>query len=340
MRSRVPLVKGVMPVLIGAVASVGFARSGFLSPFFLVPIAFAALRFGSRTAALTALAASAANASFSAASAFAHPSAMNGFLADALYFAVVSLAFCWAAARDGWNGGSRRVRLAYRIIAAAVLATVATIPVILLAKHDEGLVALIRRQAEAFVAAYTDAAGADVVQRSLIERSLNPEAIIQAMSSVYVRGAAVTGHAVFFFVSWRVAFMFASIGNPSLMKRGAFARFRLEAFVVWPLIAAFAIVLAALVLKIVPVEIFGWNLLSLVLLLYLAQGYGIIQYHLAGPGVPRSIGFLVTLVVALALLRPGINAFVAGGIAVLGIAENWLPLRAPRKNEPPSTPEA
>ena len=30
----------------------------------------------------------------------------------------------------------------------------------------------------------------------------------------------------------------------------------------------------------------------------------------------------------------------AGGIAALGIAENWLPLRAPKKTEPPSTPEA
>jgi hypothetical protein len=267
-------------------------------------------------------------------------SSVNAFLADGLYFSVVSISFAWAVVPTGFRGGERRIRMAYRIVLAAVAATLATIPVILLARSDEGLVALIRHQAESFVAAYTEAAGADVVQRSLIEQNLKPEAIIAAISEVYVKGAAVTGHAIFLFVSWRVSLFFASTRDPSLRRRGSFALFHLDAYMIWPLIAAFATVLAGLVLKIVPLEIAGWNLLSLSLLLYMAQGYGVIQYQLARPGVPRSIGPFVTLVVALALMRPGINAIIAGAIAALGIAENWLPLRAPIKTEPPSTPEA
>lgn len=329
-----------MPVLVGAVASVGFARSGFLAPFLLVPIALAAFRFGSRIAWLTTLVAVVLNTGFSVVFALGARGTAYGFLVDALYFGIVALGFAWAVIGDCLIVGKRRLRLSYRILVAAVIATVATIPVILLAKYDEGLLGLIRHQAEAFIAAYSEAAGADVVERSLIERNLSPEAIIKAIGDVYVRGAAVTGHAVFFFVSWRMSLVFAAFGNPLLRRRGSFAHFRLEAFVIWPLIVAFTMVLAGLVLKAIPVEIFGWNLLSLCLLLYLAQGYGIIQYHLSRPGVPRSIGPLVTLAVALALLRPGINAIVAGAIAALGIAENWLPLRAPRKTEPPSTPEA
>jgi hypothetical protein len=319
---------------------VGFARSGFFAPFFLLPVGLAAYRFGWPIAWLTALIAALANAAISLFWVVGSNGSMNSFLADALYFGSVTLVFAWAVVDRDLHGGPRRIRTAYRLVIAAVIATVATIPVILLAKSDEGLISLIRHQAEGFIAAYTDAAGADVVARSLIEKNLNPEAMIQAIGDVYMRGAAVLGHAVFFFMSWRIALLFASFGNPQLRRRGSFALFHLDAYVIWPLISAFVIVLLGVILKFFQAEILGWNLLALCLLLYLAQGYGIVQYHLMRPGIPRSIGPLVTLIVALAFLRPGINAIVAGAIAALGIAENWLPLRAPIKTEPPSTPGA
>jgi len=40
----------------------------------------------------------------------------------------------------------------------------------------------------------------------------------------------------------------------------------------------------------------------------------------------------------MAILSPGINMIAVSAILLLGIAENWLPLRAPKKG-PASTPE-
>jgi hypothetical protein len=252
--------------------------------------------------------------------------------ADALYFGSVALGFAWAVIDEGLRGGRAPLRLSYRIIIAAVLATVATIPVILLAKHDEGLLALIRHKLKASSRPIPMLRGA-MWWSAPHRANLNPEAIIQAIGDVYARGAAVTGHGgILFFVSWRVSILLHPSAGRSFADGVPFASFHLDAFVIWPLIAAFATVLAALVFKVVPVEILGWNLLSICLLLYMGQGYGIIQYHLTGPGLPRSIGPIVTARVGLGLLRPGINAIVAGAIAASASLRTGCPYGRPEKS--------
>jgi hypothetical protein len=44
------------------------------------------------------------------------------------------------------------------------------------------------------------------------------------------------------------------------------------------------------------------------------------------------------VLIILLIFSPGINAFVLVGMILLGIAENWVPLRTPKPNGPPSTP--
>jgi len=84
----------------------------------------------------------------------------------------------------------------------------------------------------------------------------------------------------------------------------------------------------------------SWNVMRLCVLFYAAQGAAIVLYNLARPGVPPFLRSMIILSAVLVAFRPGINAAVVVALASVGVAENWLPLRAPIKTEPPSTPEA
>ncbi|GAB1481242.1 hypothetical protein MASR2M78_00570 [Treponema sp.] len=339
MFSRDSFVRRLLPSIIGAAACVGFARSGFLAPFFLVPLALTYFRFGVRNAWFLAFMATIANIVIAAISALSTKEGY-AYMADALYFAIATLSFAWALLQMEGLLSWPTKRIAYRLSIAAIITSLALLPVIYLASQDAGLIASVRKQAEAFAQMYADAAGADVVQRSLVETTLTADTILATVRSTFARGAAVASHLVFFFMSWRVAQVFASFSNRALRGKAAFTSFKLDFFLIWVLMGAALSVLAGSLLKLSIIEIVAWNILVLSLLLYASQGYGIVLFNITRPGVPRLIVPLVTISLALLIVRPGINAFVVGGFAALGIAENWLPLRAPKRTDPPSTPEA
>jgi hypothetical protein len=87
-------------------------------------------------------------------------------------------------------------------------------------------------------------------------------------------------------------------------------------------------------------EIAAWNILAVCAMMYLAQGGGIVQCFLYRRNLPPFLRLLFNVLIVLLVFSPGINAFVLVGLILLGIAENWAPLRAPKPNGPPSTPAA
>jgi len=75
------------------------------------------------------------------------------------------------------------------------------------------------------------------------------------------------------------------------------------------------------------VEILSWNVVTVCLLLYLAQGLGIIFYYLSKTARSTLTRLFQALLAVIIIMSPGINLIACGGILVLGIAENWAPLR-------------
>ena len=343
MRISSPFVRFVLPVVLSAAASVAFVRSAFLTPFFLVPIALLGfLSDGEEHPSRILLAAIVSVAIHSAISVPLFGWAGQSpfiLMADIAYFAAATLAFAWAVAPSGPFGGQRAIRRAYRYVLAAVVAALSTLPLILLASRDATVVALFRSQAEALTRLYAEAAGPDVVARSLLERSIDVDSILEAAKFGYTRGIAIGGHALLFVFSARMALVFASFRNRSLRAQSSFITFRNDFRLVWVLSSALALVLLGKVSGAELLEIVAWNALVLCGILYLAQGFGVVQYNLMRPGVPRFIAPLATFALILSVFS-GINAFVAAAIMVVGVAENWLPLRAPIAIEPPSTPGA
>jgi hypothetical protein len=92
-----------------------------------------------------------------------------------------------------------------------------------------------------------------------------------------------------------------------------------------------------MVLRIPPLEIGAWNILTLCAILYLAQGAGILLYFLGRLAMPPFLRFLTHFLIILVLFSPKINVFALGALAFLGIAENWVPFRA-LSNGSSSTP--
>jgi hypothetical protein len=87
-----------------------------------------------------------------------------------------------------------------------------------------------------------------------------------------------------------------------------------------------------------PLEIAGWNILTLCVILYLAQGGGIVVFFLAR--LPPGMRFALNVGIFVLILSPGVNVVLLGLLILLGIAENWAPFRASKLNGPPPTPGA
>jgi hypothetical protein len=118
---------------------------------------------------------------------------------------------------------------------------------------------------------------------------------------------------------------------------GGLVNFHAGSFFIWVLSSALALVLLGRMAGFEPAEIAGWNLLALCGTLYLAQGTGIALYFLAK--LPPLLRITMNIGVLILFFSPGINVALMGILTALGIAENWLPLRAAERAGPP-TPEA
>lgn len=327
------------PALIGAALSILLARLFTFAPFFLVPLGVVAQMSGAVPVALAAVLTVVLNWVVGFILAPEARMTAVGVAVDTAYFGVLVGTFCWAIYGAYGLGRRGKFRRAYRISAAAVVSSLALIPVAYLARRDEGLVAFMREQAVAIADMYKSAAGADVVQRSIVERAMTPETITSLFTAVLTHGA-VFAHAAFFAVSWRISLSIAALRRPYLRNVAPLVAFRNDFPLIWVLIASILTTLASFLLPSAYLSIPGWNLLLLCALLYGAQGLGVIAYNLARPGVPRLVRFVAFFLILITLFRPGINAFVLLVIAGIGVAENWLPLRAPKTPEPPPTPGA
>lgn len=325
------------PAILGAAASVVLARTGFLSLFFLLPLGILAFRVSPWAAWTAALFAVLGNFVAASALALMYPEARFGFLADGAYTAAAMLAFVWVAVPSRRGPPLLRMRTVYRISLAALFVSLCLIPIVAAARQDEGLFSFVRRQAELLSELYAQQSGADVVERSLAERYITADSLLAAMGFIALRGAAVASHWLFLGISLQLSRRIARMSG-SAVPWGRIQDFRLDGAAVWFLSASLLAVLAGAVLKAEFLEIPGWNILVLSVLVFGVQGFGIFLHGLGRPGIPRGLRVMARFLVILVALSPGINAFAAGVLVLLGIAETWLPLRAPYTNGPPSTP--
>jgi hypothetical protein len=225
----------------------------------------------------------------------------------------------------------------YRFVAASCLAAFLVLFMITAFRKDTAFSAFIRAQVEALSAVYTSSAGADVVEKSLLEQYLTPDFILETLVFVALRGGVIALCMVFLFINRQIALALVW-GFRRIRSGGNLRDFHTPRFFIWALSFSLLAILAGKKGGIPPLEIAAWNSLVICVLLYLAQGGGIVVYFLTHASLPPFMRLLLNFLVILLIFSPGINAVLLGILFILGIAENWVPFRAPKINGPSSTP--
>jgi hypothetical protein len=116
------------------------------------------------------------------------------------------------------------------------------------------------------------------------------------------------------------------------------ADFHVHQKVIWVLSLSLAGIVLCRKFGIVPVEIAAWNVLTACAILYLAQGIGIVSFFLAHVALPPGLRIGINILIVFMIFSLVFNVILVGAVVVLGIAENWVPLRVSRANGPSSTP--
>ena len=359
-----------LPLLAGAAASVVLIRSGFPAFFFLVPPGFVAVVWG-RFAGWGAVALTAAGDLILSSILVGYAGGRIGdILPGFVYFTVMIVSFLWIMAPPRSGPGFFRVRTAWRFALASAAASLALFLTVLVPGNRGGFFAFLRSQAEALSALFVSTAGADAARKALLEESASPGRIMEFIQSVSLRGGALASCMLLFFINHQLVLAGAAIvrrrgliaaerrrGEPynaaddpaGAMASGRPRRlpetpggaaglrsFHLPVSLIWVLsFSILAVVLTEIAGLFIP-GIVAWNILVVCGLMYMAQGAGIVLYFLARRGPLTRLAMNILIIVM--VFSPGINAFAMGILVLLGIAENWLPLRAPETDGSASTP--
>jgi hypothetical protein len=326
-----------IPALIGAVVSVALIQSSFLGFLFLLPLGVIAYCYTVKSAWFTAALIILGNTAFSLMVGLFRVGGVGELAADVFYLAAAVLAFTWLTAPPAKGPGLLRLPAAYRLIAGSVLLSLAFALVIYTAGENWGFRVIFREQAEAFASIYAATAGADVVQRSLLEQYMTADAIMEILRIIALRGGMLASCVLLLFVSRQL-----SLGITWVVRHkrpaGSIIGFHVKPECIWVLSFSLLAVLAGMRFRISTLEIAGWNVLVICSILYLTQGGGIAIFFLTRVAISPMMRFFLNLMICVVILSPGINAVALGVLLLLGIAENWVPFRAPKTNGPSSTP--
>jgi hypothetical protein len=333
-----------IPVLIGAVACVLLARVDFFGFLYLLPLGFMAAGFGFRAAWFCLLLAVIGNGLWSAVAAVFSPYPWGQVVWGVAHFTLIAAAFTWVMApslKDASEAPGKnplgRIPAVYRFVIASCAASSLLLPMMASLRQNAAFDGFIRAQTEALAALYTASAGADVVEKSLLERYLTPDFILDTVVFSALRGGVIAVCMVFFFINRQIALTLVWVFR-RVRSGGTLAGFHVPQVFIWVLSFSLLAILAGRKWGIVPLEIAAWNGLVICGILYLAQGGGIAAYLVTRANLPPFMRLLLNFLLFLFIISPGINAVLLGGLIVLGIAENWAPFRAPKINGPSSTP--
>ncbi|MCL2382046.1 MAG: YybS family protein [Treponema sp.] len=316
--------KELVPALVGAGLCLFFSRSGPLAFFFLLPLGFLAFRHGSRAAWSALFFAVAGNTFITLGAAVTLGIPAAGVVWGVLYFTVMALAFTWVTCAP--PGFRREVCTTVRLVTGSCLAALFLAGMFLRATSSPAFVEHISGSA---------------MMRTALLSGLTAEAFVRSVTSVVLRGGALVSSALLFFLCRQVCFILARLFNKnrSAQTQPA-AGFHAPVAVIWVLSGSLLMVVLASMASLEIPEIVLWNILTFCGILYFVQGMGILQWFLARPAVTPLLRLLFCVLFVVLVFSPGINVVLIGGVVLLGIAENWVPFRAPKSNGPPFTPQA
>jgi hypothetical protein len=237
---------------------------------------------------------------------------------------------------------SRRPRTRFLLLGAAGIAGAVLVPLGLAVSRMpafqqsmDQLFAEVSRTLSSVFAPAADGAAA-----SFFAQMVQPERL-RAMTEATLLRSFLADFLVLLSLSWWA-------GQATARRRPAFAgslegfrlsSFRLESGWLWPLILSGALVLADLFFGISKFGLSwlaytAWNVGLSLLFLFGLQGMAIVLFVFEKYRLPRLLWFLLVAGIFVLAVSPGAGVFIVLAIPVLGISENWIRLRIPRRAAP------
>jgi len=338
------------PAIIGAGISLVMFKTGFLSLFFLVPLGFVAYRCHYRVAWLAFFLAFAGNAVISIAYAAGKAIPLEGAGLDVLYYSVITFIFISIIAAP--EPLQAKTSWPVRLVAGSCIGSLLFNLILFRSIDSQAFLEYVSYFLNSLISAY-QSTQIDVVQSALLE-SLTPELVMETIMAFMVRGGSLISCVLLFFVCCQLSQILARLSfrlfgkniqneapeDAKLNGVSPLALFHVNPMVIWFFSSSLFLVVVTRAVKFEVPEIVLWNVLIICSILYLAQGLGILQFFLMRPSFSPFLKILLVIAFVFLLFSPFINAFLLGALALLGIAENWLPLRVSNQSGTSSTPKA
>ncbi|MCL2276382.1 MAG: hypothetical protein FWC21_00645 [Treponema sp.] len=289
--------RSLITILICVAVSALFMRTGFLTMFFLIPLGYAV--FSSGSFMFTFILAAAANAVFYFISLFAVSGSDFSFiniLIDISYLTALMFLFTWVT-------GGKNIRTAYRIIIASSVSAVF-------------LIIMINRLDSLFYTYSMEAA------RELMP-GLITEETIEIARNILLRGGALVSMFSMFFINRQIASGVFWLVKKQRKDRGLVS-FYAPLNTIWVFSGSLATIILAGKFGIEIIEIIAWNIFVICVIIFLAQGIGILSHLLSGKSPVFRMCSTVCIVI---LLLSPLTVIALAAIIILGIIEIWRPLR-------------
>ncbi len=298
----------------------------FASFAFLLPVQIAFGRCGRRAGAVaSAVAAAFIIGAQAAETAFAAGVFLSEFALGLLPSLVLLAAIC-VMNMAFWEGRAAPYR---GFAVAGVLALVAA-PLVLLIGRDPGFGDFLRQRIDEMlvsplrkqVAQAGQSYEATALLASLDAQALAALALETLASSYAVMLLAIVGG------SWWIGCRVSGEGSFGRKIAGPMIAYRVPYVLVWPFLASWALVLAAIFLK-APViyRAAAMNCALVLSALYATQGLGIVSHYLGRFKTPRPLRVALAAMAAMALLTSTAGFIVAVVLPLLGVTEIWIPYR-------------
>jgi hypothetical protein len=300
-----------------AALSVFCVRTGFFSFFFLLPLGFAAFLGGAKTGWVCGITAAAVNIIVSLTLYRYRSADLFSLQWSTLYFSVMTLAFTWINAPLTRFGAT--VDLPYRMIAGALVCTLFVGPLFLSLTGDS--------QVRDFIAGRLAALG-DASRAAGGFSGPTEEELLSAMVYAGLRGGILVSCILFLWVNRQIAMGIVRILRHA-PAQGKLLVFHAPPVLIWIISLSLGAILLGRTAELELLDIAGWNILVISATLYFVQGGAVALFVLLK--APPLVRMLASVGMILLLFTPGVNAVVLGLLVLLGIAENWVPFRAPKE---------
>ena len=334
-RASPPELKVYIPAFIAAGICIALQRSILLSFFFLVPLGFAAFRHGYKITWTASVLAILGNSILLVGTAVSRGIPLAATTMSQIHFAALVLIFAWMIVPPP---SFAAVPFSVRFVIGSSLGPVMFI------------ILFLRIMAAPWFYDYVAGLLNNLILQNPRMAIMDTEIIMQGIRGFLLRGGSLVACILIFVLSRQLSVFLTRIipgktRNLSesfkdfLRRLNSLEAFRVHSALIWVLSSSLLLVILTRRVGLEAPEILLWNILVLCAILYFAQGLGILQAFLSRPSISPFFKLTFLILIVVMFFSPVLNMALIICFVLLGIAENWVSLRTPKKDSSPSTPE-